>query len=485
MTSNTRGQKIVSNALKICITIYFLQIISMLGFEFNYLNFFNWINPLLFLYFSVPLLFVIPILYYLVLRGNKWACWVFAIIALMIGFSFLISSITNFLVEKDSIFFLEGYFFEIFIHFVLSLAQLTVSFTLIFSESVGDFFDFKNRRIIENKWNEYTKTKKNIKAHRAHRVFDRNKLYFNLKQRQKIGRLIPKTTVFFIILGWIMFCIYLYYKADEVHNEFVAELLQSKAFSQNNPWGAIGLMIGNSVKKIYEITKVIIIGYLFLFVFPAVITLPVLIPLAFLWRKPANFLLLRPFNRSWVSKKLRDIIQSELGSLGHCYTLADLKIRVPLYIRVPFLFGQVSMFNFRIRKIRRPKHINRLIHSMNRIVIRNLNWYLSLYKIFPVACSNSGWRACVEHLAEKMDFIVIDISGISTNIIWEIELLKNIGAINRSIFLVHQSEKLKSEEVFVNLFKQENHNPILLTYSTSDSSKLGIIQSAAVNIICS
>ena len=163
----------------------------------------------------------------------------------------------------------------------------------------------------------------------------------------------------------------------------------------------------------------VITAFLFLLVAALFAVLPVALSLALKWKQPARFLVLRPFNRTYISRNLRRILSRDLAPLGHCYTLADADIRVALWLRLPLVLGQLSFFAFRQRKIASPNDIAKLVRAMDRRILRNFNWCVSRDKIFPVACVDAGWRACVTRLVAECDGVVMDLSGISESILSE------------------------------------------------------------------
>jgi hypothetical protein len=470
-SSISRGHKIVRTAFIISILTILLQFSSFTPEAFYDLFLLKFYEFQVLPNFMAPLyvapLFILPFLYCFLLRGHHWAKWNFLIILSSVGFisfiwpfSFILALLAEGF-EFDALL----YNYKNLMHFVVASAQLIVASILVFSEHVGDFLDY--RGLVEEHWNQFNKTQNYTKNKR---LFDRKKIYLNISRRQKFGRLIPKLTIIFVILGWIIFFVYFYQEKEIIYNK-----INDKDI----------FFLFKQLVLMQELLKMLSIGYLALFVFPVLISLPWLIPLALSWKKPIHFLLLRPFNRSWITGELRKTIKKEFAPLGYCYTLADLAIRVPLFIRVPFLFGNASLFYFRLRKIRRPKHITRLINGMNRVFIRNLNWYLSLDKLFPVACSDGGWRTCVRFLIQKVDVIIIDISGITENIFWEIELLKDLRAIKRSIFLVNESERLKAEQLMSQLFENYYQYPKLVTYPISEASNSETIKPIIKEILCS
>ncbi|MET0026460.1 MAG: hypothetical protein ABW101_02385 [Candidatus Thiodiazotropha sp.] len=468
-----KGHTILWFCSSIGIISLLLQVISIFGFDFDLLEFFNWVllpSPIL----HFALLFIISFLSYFALHGHRWAQWTFSIILFLVGISYLISSLANSIIELNSIELDARYLLENIIHFLLSLVQLTVSSLLVFSESVLDYSDYLVGWHVEENWNKYFKANKS-----SCRSFDHKLIYSNLNRRKTIGRLVPKITLALIFSGLIMFIDYINRMTEIIHVKIWNDPMPT------NDWAAVGTIIGKSITEIYEVIELLFSGYLIIFVFPTLIVLPWLVPLAFSWKKPIRFLLLRPFNRSWITRELESVIKRELVPIGHCYTLADLSIRIPIFIRIPIIYGQLSMFHFRLRKICRPKHISRLINEMNRHTMRNLNWYLSRNKLFPIACSNRGWRTCVSRIVQEVDVVIMDISKITENITWEIELLKDLGTIKRTIFLVRESDRIKSEKLLYKLLGYDCQNPIVLSYSTSGASHFGVIQTAAVNLLCS
>lgn len=224
-------------------------------------------------------------------------------------------------------------------------------------------------------------------------------------------------------------------------------------------------------------------AYLLLFAVPFLTALPIALPLAFTWKQPARFLVLRPFNRGNASSALRRILRREIAPLGHCYTLADADIRVPLWLRLPVLLGQLSFFLFRRRKIIAPKDISKLVGAMGRRRLRNFNWCVSQSKVFPVACVDAGWRACVSRLVAECDCVVMDLSGMSQNIMWELELLKRQQAFGRTVFLVEESQAAAVQAARDCLLGSESTTPQIHAYRMRGKFDDYFLTSAAVNAL--
>ena len=151
-------------------------------------------------------------------------------------------------------------------------------------------------------------------------------------------------------LAWYIFLV----AAVWLWRKGLQELESAKrAQSSNNPFAA--LIVIAYVSMVVGYVGYFVAAFLLLFVAALVAALPIALPLAIQWKQPARFLILRPFNRSHLSRTLRQILRRELAPMGHCYTLADADIRVPLWLRLPLVMGQLSFSRFANARSRRPR----------------------------------------------------------------------------------------------------------------------------------
>jgi len=155
-------------------------------------------------------------------------------------------------------------------------------------------------------------------------------------------------------------------------------------------------------------------------VLPIVLFMPVLVPLAVTWKNPRRIVVFRRFHTAGESKALRRVALHHLSPFGHVFTLADTQIHRSLFVRIPFLLGQLSLLNFRLRRVHSAASLNSLRQTLSRQWRLNLNWLLSPRKIFPIHTSDEFWQSCVGLLLEKADLIVMDVTGFSTHMAWEI-----------------------------------------------------------------
>jgi hypothetical protein len=154
-----------------------------------------------------------------------------------------------------------------------------------------------------------------------------------------------------------------------------------------------------------------------------------------------------------------------------------------LGLRLPVLLGQLSFFVFRQRKLVVPKDISKLTRAMKRRLLRNFNWCVSQDKVFPVACVDAGWRACVTRLVAECDCVVMDLSGLSESILWELELLKRAQALERTVFLVAAEQYCDVQAVLDRLLNGAGTVPQLLSYDAHGLLKSQALAAAATNAL--
>lgn len=194
-------------------------------------------------------------------------------------------------------------------------------------------------------------------------------------------------------------------------------------------------------------------GYGLIFILPLLVTLPLVLPYVLFWKTPGHFLLLRPFSKKWNRGIVKRLMRRNVAPYGHIYTLSDSKIKIPWYIQIPIILGQLSLFLFRFRTIYRPEQLEKLELAIRRRWLRNLNWSLSYMKIFPVTCMDFSWKACVSRLLSDMDVIIIDLSETKTGVIWELDRCKELGVLDKVLFVKRENPKADSilQELEVNL----------------------------------
>ena len=190
----------------------------------------------------------------------------------------------------------------------------------------------------------------------------------------------------------------------------------------------------------------IFFGYLAMLFLPFWAALPMAVVIGREWKNPGRFLLLRPFNREYATDQLRIIARRRLAFLGHIYTLADKRIKVPWYVRIPIFLGQLCFLQFRMRNIQSKSQLSELSENMANRWKRNLNWCVSWNKIFSVSTVDELWKDCFVQMANICDVIFLDLSEMRESILWEIEQCSKMGISDRLIFLAHKNNFVEAKK---------------------------------------
>ena len=184
----------------------------------------------------------------------------------------------------------------------------------------------------------------------------------------------------------------------------------------------------------------------FLFV-PAVVSLPFSALLVFTWQCPYTFVFLRPFSHQSTSKALKRLVARGLAGFGFFYTLADAGIQQKWYVEYPVLLGQLSFLQFRSRKIKYRQDAERLPAMIKRRRLRILNWVVSKNKIFPMACVDAQWRYCVGSLMYYANIVIVDLTEVSPNVLWEIQESERLNLRHKVIFITPRSKLEESMRI--------------------------------------
>jgi hypothetical protein len=279
-----------------------------------------------------------------------------------------------------------------------------------------------------------------------------------------------------VLLGWIGWILYVSHKP-----------LEPNPSAAKDPMTALISVAAFALAFAIFIVPLMLIltalGYVAVFVIPFLLTLPFVLPFARKWRDPVKFLVLRPFNKDRITTDLVRFLRDEFAPFGHCYTLSDRKVRVPFHIRVPLLLGQLSFFNFRVRKIRQPRQIEKLAQAMQKQVIRNLNWCFSGNKLFPIRCCDPGWRACVARLVREVDVVVADLTSVTPNVAWELQLLRDTGGLERTVFVVEESQMTEARKAIAELLGGSQTIPVL-PYGPAGNSNGSAVRASVMHIVC-
>jgi len=206
----------------------------------------------------------------------------------------------------------------------------------------------------------------------------------------------------------------------------------------------------------------LLIVYLLL---PGVVGFVMAIVPALGWRRPARILVLRGFGRDDASRTLRQLLRDRVAPVGHVYTLADRDIRIPWYVRLPVIFTQLVFLHFRQQRVRDERTLRKLMQSVEVRWARNINWFVSWSKTFPVRSSDECWRECVRELGRRADLVLIDISQPSENLAWEIGQCLETD-ITRQLILLAEDRSLPGARRFLERWPAAALHSRLVPYDT-------------------
>ena len=378
----------------------------------------SWLLPMLtILFLGLPLL--------LVAKGHNWARVLLIFATTCLGVIGLATGLAEFFISFGNI---EAWPYLTMPFFLLLLAAV-----LYASDALVEWSEIHRLGVRALDWNSIEKHRNDLDTRHAPPLFNQA----NIRRRQRLGELTSSLVTILTFITWILFLaftIFLWVEGSESMSASLVELQQTTSSIMQ----IFYLMMFMAFAAL--IPAYVVMGYLIVFFLPFLVASPISIPLALAWKYPSRFLLLRPFNRLDASKTLKRILRTEISAVGHCYTLADADVRISLWQRLPILYGQLTFFTFRQRKISSPRHLKKLLRSIHARRRRNLNWAVSRDKIFPIACVDAGWQSCVINLVEESDCIIMDLSGMSESIRWELEFLRTSGAFHRTVFVVQDDQ---------------------------------------------
>jgi hypothetical protein len=427
--------------------------------------------------------------------GYQWARGVLVFILLLVSISLFLSAIDN-VPTKALVVDLSGLsedlrWFRFIFLLVASMFFSVATVVIAFSRNVSDFSWSKTPyRMGERTWQSFlVPPEDSISEQATGAVPEAKQIEHVLEDAHKRSAVYPIAYVG-VGLAVVIGILVAYSAYSDVSSEIQSMIVSSKQ-RHAEFWGYVGAQDGFTKKLGGGIAGAVIVGLVsvldhifsilkilfhllsstvLFYIAPALMLLPIALPTALRWRQPGRFLLLRPFNRKHLTGSLKTIISRELGPFGHIYTLSDTTIKLPLYARIPFLLGSLSYLSYRLRKIRRPKHLYQAVVAIQRMKRRSLNWVLSLSKIFPVPCDDYSWKASVARLSQEMDVVIVDLTGCTENVLWEIELCKSFGLVPKLVFIVSENDYDSAHELLANSLGDAITEVPIINYSPSEKT---------------
>jgi len=185
-----------------------------------------------------------------------------------------------------------------------------------------------------------------------------------------------------------------------------------------------------------------------LFLTPNLFIFPIIAIAAFSWKNPKRILLLRPFGEIRVNSNLRRLIRECIGFFGHVYTLSDKTIKRKRLLRL--ICFHATFYHHKFKKIRTNQKIDKISIHLNQRFRRNINWFSSFSKIFPISCDDHLWKDSIKKLFMLCDIILIDLTGATTNLIWEIEEIERLNLMKKVLFIVNFTDLEQGKDYLKN-----------------------------------
>jgi hypothetical protein len=64
-----------------------------------------------------------------------------------------------------------------------------------------------------------------------------------------------------------------------------------------------------------------------------------------------------------------------------------------------------------------------------------MNWMVARSKVFAVRCADDIWQSSVWHMVQVCDIILVDVSEMTGNLAWELDLLRTFERLDDCMFI--------------------------------------------------
>lgn len=224
------------------------------------------------------------------------------------------------------------------------------------------------------------------------------------------------------------------------------------------------------------------------------------------FRTPMRILFLRPFMFSDSRRRTRRFAKHYLRYWGHTYTMSDTEIKqrwaifeslqtlTPILLAIligrelfsdvipktheggKFVFDILGLLLFDLIStgwlylffrpsfnIRCDADVSRFKDFMGRKRARNIAWALSWDKLFKITCTPQTWKYTVQQLINSSQLVIVDLSRVGENMMWELEELRFYNAINKVVFMAHE-ESAHSARTYLASSGPDGFNGELFVY---------------------
>lgn len=142
-------------------------------------------------------------------------------------------------------------------------------------------------------------------------------------------------------------------------------------------------------------------------------------------RHPARVLLMRKLNERHLSAPLEGMMKRELADYGHIIDLTDRHVPATQINRLTS--GHGIVLNAR-------DYRNLALRLGSRVAL-NVRAALTGKSALKVCCSQAWWRTTAQLLGDSSDVLLVDLSQIDSGVPWELDLVQELGAERRCVFI--------------------------------------------------
>lgn len=202
------------------------------------------------------------------------------------------------------------------------------------------------------------------------------------------------------------------------------------------------------------------------------------------WEAPARVFILRPFDHKTNARQIRRFVKKNLRFYGHIYTLADKRLSGGASVlpwRDTYLWSVLGLIGSFGAKVGVSSDLPKLRRIIARQWARNLNWLISVDKIFKVRVANSWWQRAFQYIANSSDLVIIDLSNVGQGLLWEIDELGHYQIGEKTLLIVARS---KADQVRAWLMDRwPDHPPLFLYNLYGDLDTPTVFHDCIANII--
>ncbi len=204
------------------------------------------------------------------------------------------------------------------------------------------------------------------------------------------------------------------------------------------------LMIGPGLfneTPAYFFWIILLLVYSAFFILPFLFCLPVILPFSIRHKNINRIVVFRKFNSDVSKAALRRLSRSVLGNYGHVFTLSDKNFKIPWYVHIPVVLGQMSFFHFRQQTIKKANDLDKLRKTLGNRGWLNINWFLSSSKIFAVKTTDEWWQEAALILLRECDLIIFDVSTFTEALEWETNTTKKLNLESKIIVVANEANR--------------------------------------------